>query len=79
MPDTTAAIARAHGPAAVRALIAALDSPGERVPAAIALLDLAHGRPLQPLAFDTTGIHIEVNAAAEAASDRPNGEGARAE
>jgi hypothetical protein len=53
-------IARQHTPAAIAALVAALKSTRERVPAAIALLDRGWGRPAQaitgsdgqPLAID---------------------------
>ena len=46
------ALARAHTPEAVAALVAALDSPRERVSAAVALLDRGWGKPTQPLAGD---------------------------
>jgi hypothetical protein len=72
------ALARVHGGAAVRALVAALDNPGERVAAAVALLDFAYGRPLQSLAFDAPGIFVELTTATEAPSHRPNGKGASA-
>jgi len=42
-------IARAHTPAAIAALVAALKSTRERVPAAIALLDRGWGRPAQAI------------------------------
>jgi len=42
-------IARAHTPAAIAALVAALKSTRERVPAAIALLDRGWGRPSQAI------------------------------
>ena len=45
-------MARQKTPQALAALIAALDSPRERVPAAIALLDRGWGRPLQMIAAD---------------------------
>src|SRR5215510_11563187 len=45
-------LARAHTPDAIRALVAALDSPRERVAAATALLDRAWGRPVQAIAGD---------------------------
>src|SRR5262249_12321043 len=40
------ALAREHTPDAIRALVAALDSPKERVAAAVALLDRGWGRPV---------------------------------
>ena len=45
-------LARAHTPEAIRALVAALDSPRERVNAACALLDRGWGRPALPIAAD---------------------------
>ena len=53
-------LARAHTPDAIRALVAALDSPRERVAAACALLDRAWGRPAQPLAADRDGGKVEI-------------------
>jgi hypothetical protein len=45
-------IARAHTADAVKALVLALRSPRERVPAAIALLDRGWGKPVQMIAAD---------------------------
>jgi len=41
------ALAREHTPAAIAALVKALDNPRERVPAAIALLNRGWGLPRQ--------------------------------
>ena len=41
-------LARAHTADAIRALVDALSSPRERVPAAVALLDRGWGKPIQP-------------------------------
>jgi hypothetical protein len=46
-------LARSHAPAALAALVAALQSPKERVSAASAILDRAFGRPKQTI--DTSG------------------------
>ena len=48
-----AELARSHAPAALAALVAALQSPKERVSAATVILDRAFGRPKQTI--DTTG------------------------
>ena len=48
-----AALARSHAPEALAALVAALQSPKERVSAATVILDRAFGRPKQTI--DTTG------------------------
>jgi hypothetical protein len=40
-------LARSHAPEAIDALVAALQSPRERVPAAVALLDRGFGKPVQ--------------------------------
>jgi hypothetical protein len=60
-------------------LVEALDSPepGERVAAAVALLNAGYGAPVQPIALDSAhGITLEVHTA-EAPSGRPaNGEDA---
>jgi hypothetical protein len=45
--------------AAIDALTAALSEPGERVQAAIALLSVGWGAPVQPVVFDTSHITIE--------------------
>lgn len=47
------AAARAHTPEAIEALVLALRSPRERVPAAIALLDRGWGKPAQMITGDT--------------------------
>lgn len=44
--------ARAHTPEAIEALVLALRSPRERVPAAIALLDRGWGKPAQMISGD---------------------------
>jgi hypothetical protein len=41
-------LARVHTPAAIEALVAALGVVGTRVPAAVALLERAWGKPAQP-------------------------------
>jgi hypothetical protein len=59
-----AALAREHGYAAIDVLVEALDSPspGERVAAAIALLNAGYGQPVQPIALDSThGVTLEVH------------------
>jgi hypothetical protein len=68
------ALARAHGYAAIDTLVAALDSPdpGERVAAAVALLNAGYGQPVQPIALDSAhGIRIELS---ETPGQRANGE-----
>jgi hypothetical protein len=45
-------LARQHTPAAIAALVAALKSPKERVPAAVALLNRGWGLPKQPIETD---------------------------
>lgn len=45
---------RAHTPEAVEALVKALQSPRERVPAAIALLDRGWGKPVQMVSGDAS-------------------------
>jgi hypothetical protein len=45
-------LARAHTADAIRALVLALQSPRERVPAAVALLDRGWGRPVQMISGD---------------------------
>lgn len=44
-------LARTYTPAAIKALVEALDSPRERVAAATALLDRGYGRPAQSVAL----------------------------
>ena len=46
-------LCRRHAPSAVAALLAALNNPRERVPAATAILDRAYGKPKQTI--DATG------------------------
>ena len=43
------ALAREHTPDAIRALVAALANPRERVAAAVALLDRGWGKPIQAI------------------------------
>jgi HEAT repeat protein len=82
-PDDAAAIsalARSHAHAALQVLVEALDSPdpGERVAAAVALLNAGYGQPVQPIALDSLhGITVEVHAN-EPPGSRPNGEGSSA-
>jgi hypothetical protein len=45
-------LAREHTPAAIAALVAALENPRERVPAATELLNRAWGRPKQTIGGD---------------------------
>ena len=45
-------LAKQHTPEAISALVAALKSPKERVPAAVALLDRGWGRPAQKIMGD---------------------------
>jgi hypothetical protein len=47
-------LARVHTPAAIAALVKALDSPKERVPAAVALLNRGWGLPKQTIETDPT-------------------------
>lgn len=54
------ALARAHTPAAIAALAAALKSKRERVPAAIALLDRAWGKPQQHIDMDGAGLIVQI-------------------
>jgi hypothetical protein len=56
-------LARAHTTDAIRALVAALSNPRERVPAAVALLDRAWGKPLQPLREENGGVALHLLAA----------------
>jgi hypothetical protein len=75
-PDISA-LARVHGVAAIERLVRILDGPDDAaaVAAARELLDRGYGRPLQPLAFDATGITIGVDAGGEPEEPhRPNGE-----
>jgi HEAT repeat protein len=48
-PKGIEALAREHTPAAIAALVDALRSPKERVPAAVALLDRGWGKPSQTI------------------------------
>jgi hypothetical protein len=70
--DAISALARTHTRAAVAALVAALDSSGERVQAAAELLAVAYGRPVMPLALDGRDLRIKVHGLG--APHRPNGE-----
>jgi hypothetical protein len=62
-PSDITALAQAHSAEAVAALVAALAHPHERVPAAVALLEVAFGRPVTPLAIDAAGIVVEFHGA----------------
>ena len=64
-------LAKRHTQNAISALAAALAEPGERVQAAIALLSIAWGAPMQPVVFDTARITIECH---ESPPVRSNGE-----
>jgi hypothetical protein len=67
-------LARTHTPAAINALAAALDSPRERVPAAIALLDRGWGKATQLVIGDEErpiAIHFSWAAALPDASANP--------
>jgi HEAT repeat protein len=76
-PDDAAAIsalARSHAHAALQVLVEALNgpNPGERVAAAVALLNAGYG---QRIVLDSAdGLRLEIHAR-EATSSRPNGEG----
>jgi hypothetical protein len=64
-------LARAHTEDAIRALVAALQNPRERVSAAAILLDRAWGKPLQPVeANDQTSLSVMHLAAARAVSEQ---------
>jgi hypothetical protein len=73
-PRGIEAIARGHTPAAIAALVAALDNPRERVAAATVLLGYGWGRPAQTIApaDDTQSITFMHLVAARAASDELN-------
>jgi hypothetical protein len=73
------ALAREHGYAAIDVLVEALDSPnpGERVAAAIALLNAGYGAPVQPIALDSThGVTLEVHTVEAPGHRSANGEDA---
>jgi hypothetical protein len=54
-------LARQHTPEAIAALVAALNSPRERVAAASVLLDRGWGRPLQAIAGDREAPPIAIH------------------
>jgi hypothetical protein len=67
------ALARAHTQDAIRALVAALQNPRERVAAAAILLDRGWGKPLQPVeANGQTTMSIMHLVAARAVSEQLN-------
>jgi hypothetical protein len=71
-----ALLARRHGPDCIQRLGELLHSndPVAAVAAARELLNRGFDLPLQPLAFDASGVHVEVNAAGEPeAPQRANG------
>jgi hypothetical protein len=76
-PDISA-LARVHGVACIERLVRILDGAdaAAAVEAAKLLLDRGYGRLLQPLAFDTAGITVEVGVGAGEAEHphRANGE-----
>lgn len=49
-------LARRHTSEAIAALVAALENPKERVPAAVALLDRGYGKPGQTLDINHNGL-----------------------
>jgi hypothetical protein len=55
------ALARVHTPEAIRALVAALSNPRERVQAASVLLDRGWGKPTQRIAGDPDETPIAVS------------------
>jgi hypothetical protein len=61
-------LARAHTAEAIRALVKALDSPKERVPAAVALLNRGWGLPKQTIETDPTNPQLMHLLAAQAVS-----------
>jgi hypothetical protein len=73
--ETPEILARAHTRAALDALRAALDCPGERVDAARELLARAWGQPPQVISIDATHLTIECHDAAPEPT-RVNGEDA---
>lgn len=54
-------LARAHTPDAIRALVDALNSPRERVSAAVALLDRGWGKPTQRIAGEADGPPLAID------------------
>jgi hypothetical protein len=77
--DEIAALARSHSRAALQVLVEALDSPdpGERVAAAVALLNAGYGAPVQPIALDSThGVTLEVHTVEAPGHRSANGEDA---
>jgi hypothetical protein len=73
-PKGIEAIAREHTPAAIAALVAALQNPRERVAAATVLLGYGWGKPVQAFASqdDAQSITFMHLVAARAASDELN-------
>jgi hypothetical protein len=68
------ALARQHTREAVAVLVAALSGPSvrDRITAAEALLNVGHGRPVQPLAIDGGSVHVVAHGMGEL--HRPNGD-----
>jgi hypothetical protein len=76
-PDAISALARQHARAAIDTLVASLSNPDERVAAAIALLDVGYGQPVQPIALDSThGVALEVHTVEAPDHRSANGEDA---
>jgi hypothetical protein len=73
-PDIISARARAHGRVCIDVLVELLADPDPqaRIAAAVALLDVGHGRPTQPFVLDGRDVHIAVHGIGE--PHRPNGE-----
>jgi hypothetical protein len=73
-PKGIEAIAREHTPAAIAALVAALQNPRERVAAATVLLGYGWGKPVQAIAptDDATSLQFLHLIAARASSDELN-------
>lgn len=57
------ALARKHTAAAINALVAALDDPRQRVPAAVALLDRGYGKAPQSI---DVNLHAAINRSTDA-------------
>jgi hypothetical protein len=76
--DDLAALAKQHASAAVKTLVTALGSSDTEaaVAAAVALLSVGYGQPLQRFAVDAGGIAVEVNAGEPDGAHRGNGKAA---
>jgi hypothetical protein len=74
-PEAVSALARQHTRAALEMLGAALTDPdvGTRITAAEQLLAIGYGEPVQPLAIDAHGLHVEAHGL-DTPGARQNGE-----